>query len=87
MEVFHDPTLRQNTLKKNESVRPIEFSQVNEFGCIKRDDGNDMMRQRIREKDKKPIEEDLAVRTVTPFEQGGLNLNQSDTDITNYLNL
>lgn len=90
MEVFHDPTIRQRTSKYfDKDYAPLrsaslnEDSDVNCFRYAKHDDGNNLMRKRIREK-MENIKEDLAVGTATPFEHGGLNLNNSDT--TNYLN-
>lgn len=51
MEVFHEPTLRQNTLKNLE--KPLEPIKLDD-DCIKMktDDGNNLLRQLARSKGK-----------------------------------
>lgn len=51
MEVFHDPCLRQNTLSESEYDNS-NFMEVNGFGYLKYDDGNNLMRKQIKNRGK-----------------------------------
>ncbi|MDD4804598.1 MAG: hypothetical protein PHN69_05430 [Candidatus Pacebacteria bacterium] len=85
MELFRDPTIRQNTsmpeslglyIPENKKI------QMNKNNI----DNNDMMRRKARRAD-----DDIAIRSVTSFEQGGLsmnnNINDTTTNITSYMNM
>lgn len=94
MEVFHDPDMLLKYQNNYDRMQPNNFSgdsckeSYNDEKIFSHDDGNDLIRDRIKNKRFVNSHNDLAEKTATPFEHGGMNMhNQSNgSNSTNYLN-
>jgi hypothetical protein len=94
MEVFHDPDMLLKYQNNYDRMQPNNFTgdsykeSVNDEQIFSHDDGNDLIRDRIKNKRFANSHNDLAEKTATPFEHGGMNMhNQGNgSNDTNYLN-